>query len=79
MLEYERDAVLKSERLANQVERHLSTLQSIRAKIEERSLTKERSAEYRQWKKEFASKKSDILWSVQFSVLQCSVVQCAVL
>ena len=62
MLEYEKDALLKSERLANQVQRHLQTLQKIRGSLEDRAETTERAAEYRSWKQSFATKKSDVLW-----------------
>lgn len=61
MLEYEKSEQQKSERLGNQVERHIDTLNKIRSKLEARAELQTRTQDYREWKKEFSSIKQDVM------------------
>lgn len=60
VLRYEENEMKNSERLTEQVERHISTLRSIREKLESKIELKERIHEYREWKKDFAPKKQAV-------------------
>lgn len=61
VLEYERRERENADRLANQVDRHISTLKTLRSKLEARHDLKARSIEYREWQKEFLPKKHAIM------------------
>lgn len=61
ILKYEKKEEMDSEKLANQVERHIETLRTIRSKLEDRIELKSRINEYRDWKKEFHDKKTAIM------------------
>jgi hypothetical protein len=61
ILNYEKKEAMDSEKLANQVERHIETLRTIRGKLEERVELKSRINEYRDWKKGFHEKKAAIM------------------
>lgn len=61
ILNYEKKEALDSEKLANQVERHIETLRTIRSKLEDRLELKSRINEYRDWKKNFHDKKLAIM------------------
>lgn len=61
VLKYEQREIENSERLTEQVERHISTLRSIREKLESKLELKERINEYREWKKDFSYKKQAVL------------------
>lgn len=60
-MEYEKAEQEKSDRLGNQVERHIATLNKIRSKLEARAELQSRTEEYREWRKEFSSIKQDVL------------------
>lgn len=61
VLKYELNEIKNSERLTEQVERHISTLRSIREKLESKMELKERINEYRDWKKGFSEKKNAVM------------------
>ena len=61
VLKYEQKEMENSERLTEQVERHISTLRSIREKLESKLELKERINDYRQWKKDFSHKKTAVM------------------
>ena len=61
MTEYERKEKENAERLAGQVEKHITTLKKLRDKLEDRQDLKSRTEEYRSWKQEFSSKKQAVL------------------
>lgn len=61
VLKYQQKEVADSEKLANQVEKHIQTLRDIRGKLEERIELKSRINEYRDWKKGFHEKKMAIM------------------
>lgn len=61
VLEYERRERENADRLANQVDRHISTLKALRHRLEDRSDLKNRQEEYRRWQKEFLPKKQAVL------------------
>jgi len=61
VLEYERREKENQERLAAQVERHISTLKTLREKLETRAELKSRTDEYRQWQRDFSTKKQAVM------------------
>jgi hypothetical protein len=61
ILNYEKKETSDSEKLANQVERHIETLRTIRSKLEDRVELKTRINDYRDWKRGFHDKKMAIL------------------
>jgi hypothetical protein len=61
VLKYEQNEIKNSERLTEQVERHISTLRNIREKLESKVELKERISDYRQWKKGFTEKKQAVM------------------
>jgi polyhydroxyalkanoate synthesis regulator phasin len=61
VLEYERKEKENSERLSNQVDRHISTLKQLRMKLESRHDLKSRTEEYRQWQRDFLPKKHAVM------------------
>lgn len=61
VLKYEQQEVKNSDRLTEQVERHISTLRTIRSKLESKLELKERINEYRDWKKDFSHKKGAVM------------------
>jgi hypothetical protein len=61
VLEYERKEKENSERLSNQVDRHISTLKQLRVKLESRHDLKSRTEEYRQWQRDFLPKKHAVM------------------
>ncbi len=61
VLDYEKNEKENAERLTSQVNRHITTLKTLRVKLEARQDLKERSEEYRSWQKGFAPKKQAVL------------------
>jgi len=61
VLEYERREKENQERLAAQVERHITTLKTLREKLETRAELKSRTDEYRAWQKDFSTKKQAVM------------------
>lgn len=61
VLKYEEKEKMNSELLTKQVERHIDTLRDIRSKLEERVELKARIGDYRDWKKEFMTKKTAVM------------------
>lgn len=61
VLKYEQKEIENSDRLTEQVERHISTLRSIREKLENKLELKERINDYRDWKKDFSKKKNAVM------------------
>lgn len=61
VLKYQQKEIADSEKLANQVEKHIQTLRDIRGKLEERIELKSRINDYRDWKKGFHEKKVAIM------------------
>lgn len=61
VLEYERREKENQERLTSQVERHISTLKTLREKLETRAELKSRTDEYRQWQRDFSVKKQAVM------------------
>lgn len=61
VLKYEQSEIKNSERLTEQVERHISTLRGIREKLENKVELKGRINEYREWKKGFMAKKDAVM------------------
>jgi hypothetical protein len=61
VLRYEQHEMKNSERLTEQVERHISTLRNIREKLESKMELKERINDYRDWKKGFSEKKNAVM------------------
>ena len=61
VLKYQEKEAVDSEKLANQVEKHIQTLRDIRGKLEERIELKSRINEYRDWKKGFHEKKMAVM------------------
>lgn len=57
VLQYQKKEKESSERLAHQVEHHIDTLKSLRTRLEDRQELRSRTAEFREWKKEFVNKK----------------------
>lgn len=70
VLKYEQKEIKNSERLTEQVERHISTLRSIREKLESKLELKERINDYREWKKGFVDKKYAVLGGKTLSTFQ---------
>jgi hypothetical protein len=61
VLEYEMKEKENAERLSTQVNRHISTLQTLRQKLEARNDLKSRTDEYRKWQKSFSVKKQAVM------------------
>jgi len=61
VLEYEKREKENQDRLASQVERHISTLKTLREKLESRHEMKTRTDEYRSWQREFSVKKQGVM------------------
>jgi len=61
VLEYEKKERENADRLSNQVDRHITTLKTLRAKLESRHDLKARSEEYRLWQKDFLPKKQAVM------------------
>lgn len=61
VLEYEKREKENQERLTAQVERHISTLKTLREKLETRAELKSRTDEYRDWQRDFSSKKQAVM------------------
>lgn len=61
VLEYERRERENQERLTAQVERHISTLKTLREKLENRAELKSRTDEYRSWQRDFSTKKQAVM------------------
>ena len=61
VLEYESKEQENAERLSTQVNRHISTLQTLRQKLEARNDLKSRTDEYRKWQKSFTIKKQAVM------------------
>jgi hypothetical protein len=61
VLEYEKRELANSEHLSKQVDRHISTLQSLRHRLEARHDLKTRSEEFRQWQQHFIPKKHAVM------------------
>lgn len=61
VLEYEAREKENQDRLTTQVQRHISTLKTLRKKLEDRNDLKSRSEDYRQWQKGFLPKKNAIM------------------
>jgi predicted transcriptional regulator len=61
VLEYEEKEKINADRLTHQVDRHISTLKTLRSKLETRHELKTRTEEYRAWQREFNPKKQSIL------------------
>ena len=61
VLEYEQREQENNERLAIQVAKHVDTLNTLRNKLQARSTMKASQDEYRQWKKDFSTKKNAIM------------------
>mmetsp|Transcript_518 Transcript_518/g.1211 ORF Transcript_518/g.1211 Transcript_518/m.1211 type:complete len:510 (+) Transcript_518:197-1726(+) len=61
VLRYEQSEIKNSERLTEQVERHISTLRGIREKLESKVELKGRINEYREWKQGFMAKKNAVM------------------
>lgn len=61
VLEYERREKENQERLTAQVERHISTLKTLREKLESRAELKSKTDEYRAWQRDFSSKKQAVM------------------
>lgn len=61
VIDYENKEKESAERLAHQVEHHIDTLKDLRTRLEDRAELRSRTAEFREWKKEFSSKKYAVL------------------
>mmetsp|Transcript_30485 Transcript_30485/g.51034 ORF Transcript_30485/g.51034 Transcript_30485/m.51034 type:complete len:395 (+) Transcript_30485:186-1370(+) len=61
VLDYEQREKENADRLTNQVDRHISTLKTLRTKLESRHELKTRSDEYRTWQRGFLPKKHAIM------------------
>lgn len=61
VMDYERKEKENADRLANQVDRHISTLKQLRMKLEARHDLRTRTDEYRSWQKEFLPKKHAVM------------------
>lgn len=61
VLEYEKREKENNDRLAIQVAKHVDTLNTLRNKLQARSTMKASQDEYRQWKKDFSTKKNAIM------------------
>jgi len=61
VLEYEKKERENADRLSNQVDRHITTLKTLRAKLESRHDLKARSDEFRHWQKDFLPKKQAVM------------------
>ena len=61
MLQYEEKERINADRLTHQVDRHISTLKTLRSKLETRHELKTRTEEYRQWQKGFLPKKHAVM------------------
>lgn len=61
VLEYEEKEKVNADRLAHQVDRHISTLKTLRSKLETRHDLKTRTEEYRQWQRGFLPKKHAVM------------------
>lgn len=61
VLDYERKEKENADRLANQVDRHISTLKQLRMKLEARHDLKTRTEEYRTWQRDFLPKKHAVM------------------
>mmetsp|Transcript_21815 Transcript_21815/g.19875 ORF Transcript_21815/g.19875 Transcript_21815/m.19875 type:complete len:550 (+) Transcript_21815:39-1688(+) len=61
VINYEKKERETAERLAANVDRHISTLKTLRDKIESRGETVSRSLAYREWQKNFVAKKNAVL------------------
>lgn len=61
VVEYEKNETKAQERLDHQVNHHLDVIKNMRGKLEEKADLRARSYEFREWKKEFASKKLAVM------------------
>ena len=61
VLEYEEKEKINADRLTHQVDRHISTLKSLRSKLESRHDLKTRTEEYRAWQRGFLPKKHAVM------------------
>lgn len=75
VLKYELNEMKNSERLTEQVERHISTLRNIREKLESKIELKERINDYREWKKSFSVKKNAVMNGQTLASLDPSITQ----
>ena len=75
VLKYEESEMKNSERLTEQVERHIGTLRKIREKLESKVELKERINEYREWKRDFSSKKHAIMSGKTLASLDTNDIQ----
>jgi hypothetical protein len=61
VLEYEEKEKINADRLTHQVDRHISTLKTLRSKLETRHDLKTRTEEYRNWQRGFLPKKHAVM------------------
>mmetsp|Transcript_38800 Transcript_38800/g.77295 ORF Transcript_38800/g.77295 Transcript_38800/m.77295 type:complete len:535 (+) Transcript_38800:178-1782(+) len=61
VLDYEKKEKLNADRLSHQVDRHISTLKTLRSKLETRNDLKTRMEEYRSWQRDFLPKKHAVM------------------
>jgi hypothetical protein len=61
VLAYEKKEQENADRLTHQVDRHISTLKTLRQKLETRHELKTRTEEYRSWQRVFLPKKQAVM------------------
>lgn len=61
VLDYEEKEKINADRLTHQVDRHISTLKTLRSKLETRQDLKTRTEEYRTWQRGFMPKKHAVM------------------
>jgi hypothetical protein len=61
VLDYQKKEREANDRVEHQVHHHIDVLRSLRGKLEERAELRSRTAEFREWKKEFSEKKYAVL------------------
>eukprot|EP01041_Mallomonas_annulata_P009140 gene9140-18942_t len=73
VINFEKKEKESQEKLTNQMEKHINTLKMLRTKLEEQSELQARQEEFREWKKDFKSKKAAVLTGRTLAELNYSV------